>query len=402
MGLGTYGDTRLNPLVGTTGGLLKNYKNRKWVFYDPRVTETFDFTFPVGSAPDGSVRGRLSDEGLIAAEEPRVIQQGDPYPPAGNNPGDPSRRVKYDSAGQYAFVDSESLVVSDPILDHPFASGNYVTVFQTERAGSCFFVISKNGAYLQTNGLVQGTNPYDVYMAGRVLLDSEAPIGFPADAFDTLTLEGLFMIGDSNSGRDQHVPNSNVTPLNDGGERSLNLSVSFVPEGDPNTYGHGNIIVALQDSYSEGESGGTIYESTYQAIDIAAATVDDTAGVAHYAQNSVTAGNVSYPLRSLFDPNEYTHIAVVKSGREARVYVNGSLAETATLPVVTTNNLLNYYMVVRLGTYNRCKTVNYVQYNGKPRVKNVRLCNKALYSGSTISPEEELLTSTILERLNIK
>lgn len=403
MGLGTYGDTRLNPLVGTTPGLLKNYKNRKWVFYDPRVTETFDFTFPVGSAPDGSVRGRLSDEGLIAAEEPRVIQQGDSYPPAGQNPGNPSVRVKYNSADQYAFVDSESLVVSDPTLAFPYTSGTYVTVFETERAGACFFVISKNGAYLQTNGLVLGTNPVDVYKAGEVLLDSEAPIGFPADAFDNLTLEGLFMLGDSNSGRDQRPPNGNDTPLDDLGSRSLALRVGLVPEGNPDTWEHGTINIQFQDGYQEGWNYSTFsgYEDASQSI-YATASFFGEIGIVHDDQNSVMAGSVSYPLRSVFDPNEYTHIAVVKSGREARVYVNGSLVETATWPVVTTNNLLNYFAVISVQTYNRCKTVNYVQYNGKPRIKNVRFCNKALYSGSTISPEEEPLTSTILERLNIK
>jgi hypothetical protein len=36
MANGTYGDTEINPLIGYTDGLHKNYDNRNWVFYDPR------------------------------------------------------------------------------------------------------------------------------------------------------------------------------------------------------------------------------------------------------------------------------------------------------------------------------------------------------------------------------
>lgn len=396
MGLGTYGDTRLNPLVGTTPGLLKNYKNKNWVFYDPRVTAAFDFTFPVGSAPDGSIRGRLIDEGLIAAEEPRVIQQGAPYPPAGNNPGDPSRKMKYNSAGQYAFSDAESLV-SESVEDWP--NDTLVTLFKTRIVGDCFFVISKNGAYLQTNGLIRETNPYDLLRSGETLLDGEAPIGFPADAFDNLTLEGLFLLGDSNAGRDQRPPTTGVQELNDAGARGLGVDVSFIPAGDPNAYLHEQITMTLYDLY--GEIANPLLEYAQQSIFVGAYLKDGTI-VTHTDLDLVQAGSVSYPLRSVFDPNEYVHVALVKSGREVFIYTNGSLAKTATLPAVTTDSLLDYFVVVRLITTSYCNTVNYVQYNGKPRIKNFRFCSKALYSGSTISPEEEPLTLAILERLNIK
>ena len=399
MGLGTYGDTRLNPLVGTTGGLLKNYKNRKWVFYDPRVTGTFDFTFPVGDAPDGSIRGRLSDEGLITAEESRVIPNGYPYPPVGNNPGDPNRRVEYDIAGQYAFVDSESLT-SGPVL----SSGQTPhTVFLAQRSGDCFFVISKNGAYLKTNGLVDGANPYDIGNAGDARLDGQVPIGFPADAFDNLTLEGWFMLGDSNSSRDQFTPDGNDSGLSDFGTRGMSLQVTLLPAVIPDSYVEGSFNIQFEDGYAEGWNFGanTKYEDSSQSI-IASANVFNAANIEHDLYQGVQGGNVAYPLTSLFDPNEYTHVAIVRSGSEFRVYVNGSLVKTTAGPAVATNSLLDYYAVIRLYYTSQCKTIDYVQFNGKPRVKNVRFCNKALYSGSTISSEEELLTSTILERLNIK
>jgi hypothetical protein len=56
MNNGTYGDTRENPLAGYTDGLVKNYTNNKWVFYNP-VRENGGFVLTPGLAFDPSILG---------------------------------------------------------------------------------------------------------------------------------------------------------------------------------------------------------------------------------------------------------------------------------------------------------------------------------------------------------